>query len=414
MSDAFADGAVRRPAVVLGLSATGFGVVRSLASLGVEVYGVYHDPDAEMGRHSHRLRARYRLHDHDSDDEIHRILQSIRHRRGSNEPIVLIPTSDRFARFLSDHRSTLEGGFLFRVPPPAIATTFLDKRASDAICQEHGIPVPRTCSPDSLDDVEREAPTFRFPVIVKPASGGVSGFPGKNVVVHAPDELLAFYRERPEVVPLTVFQEFIDSGDGHILYVSTYSGADGRVLARCSFRKLRQWLPDRGVTSYGVSETFPELLELTTSFLDDIGYVGFTGIEFAEDARTGEVLFLELNARAVLPNRLVADAGIDLTAIGYLEMCGASVPRGLSQRDGVYWINLQHDVPSSVFRWARGELSLAGWVHDAWRATSFAGWDRQDPKPFLASIARLGAVTLGLRSGKQAKSLRAFRGLFSR
>ena len=72
----------------------------------------------------------------------------------------------------------------------------------------------------------------------------------------------------------------------------------------------------------------------TTAFLDEIGYVGFTGVEYAEDAVTGERYFLELNARAVLPNQLFADAGVDLTAIGYLEMCGADIPRGLVQRDG--------------------------------------------------------------------------------
>ena len=347
-------------------------------------------PAAETARHSRRLRSRYRLSDPYSDAELLRILRSIRLRASQPDRMVLIPTSDRYARFLSERREALEADFLFRVPPPAIQTTFLDKRATAELCRRHRHPVPQTCAPVTLEDVLAAAPTFRYPVIIKPSGGVATGFPGKNVVVRKTEELLGFYRAHTELTDRTVFQEFIESGDGHILYVSTYSGADGAVLARCSFRKLRQWLPDRGVTSYGVSETMEGLLEQTTSFLQSIGYVGFTGVEFAEDARTGETFFLELNARAVLPNRLLADAGVDLTAIGYLEMCGLGPPQAMTQRDDVYWIDFQHDIPSGAVRWSRGELSVQGWLSDVWRATSFATWDRHDPRPFLASLARMG------------------------
>ena len=342
------------------------------------------------------------------------ILKSVRRKAGSPDRMVIIPTSDRYARFLSEHRARLDAAFLFRVPPVDIATTFLDKRASVDICLRQGIPIPRSCVPNSIEGVEEMAGEFEYPVIIKPAGGGAAMFPGKNVVVASAAELVGFYRSHSDLIPSTIFQEFIRSGDGHILYVGTYSGADGKVLARFSFRKLRQWLPDRGVTSYGVSETYRDLLDLTTAFLDGIGYVGFTGVEYAEDAVTGERYFLELNARAVLPNQLFADAGVDLTAIGYLEMCGADIPRGLVQRDGVYWINFLHDVPSALVRRSRGELGAREWVRDAWRATSFATWDRHDPKPFIASVARLGAMGMGLSSGKQVRSMRLIPRLISR
>ena len=394
------------PVIVLGLTATGLGVLRSLERLGVEVHGVYSDPGAEIGRHSRMLRTVHRLADLESDREILDVLEKVRLLAGSPNLMVLIPASDRYARFMSENRATLETAFLFRVPPPAIATTFLDKRSTAEICRRHGVTIPRTCVPETLEDVEREAAQVRYPIIIKPA-GIHAGFPGKNVKIADSEELLAFYRSHTDLIPHTVFQELINSGDGHILYVSTFSGADGTVLARCSFRKLRQWLPDRGVTSYGVSETFRELLDMTTSFLNETGYVGFAGVEFAQEVGTGEIFFLELNARTVLPNRLTADAGIDLTTIGYLEMCGADVPQGLVQRDGIYWIDLQHDIPSAFVRRSRGELTLREWVRDVRRATSYSSWDRRDPKPFLASMARLGTTGLGLTSGKQIHSIRS-------
>ena len=168
----------------------------------------------------------------ESDQEILDVLEEVRLQAGSPNRMVLIPASDRYARFMSRHRATLENAFLFRVPPPAIDTTFLDKRSTAEICRLHGVAIPRTCVPETLEDVEREAAQFRYPIIIKP-DGIHTGFTGKNVIIADSDELLAFYRSHTDLIPQTVFQELINSGDGHILYVSTFSGADGTVLARC-------------------------------------------------------------------------------------------------------------------------------------------------------------------------------------
>lgn len=411
MSHASASEAAHPPAIVMGLTANGLGVVRSLAGLGVEVHGVYTDPDAEIARHSRRLRARYRVRDTHSDTEVMATLLGIRRRVAPEGRMVLIPTDDRFARFVSTHRADLREAFRFRVPPSGIETTFLDKRATIDICRRRAMPIPDSYAPDTIDDVEQQAKVVRFPVIVKPARTDDDAFPGKNAIIASASELLAFYRSRPDLVRRSMFQEVIPSGDGRIVVVCTYSGADGQVLASYSGRKLRQWLPDRGVTCYGVSETLPDLQARTASFLDEIGYVGFAAVEFAEEATTHQYSFIELNARTYYHNQLFADAGIDLSTIGYLEMCGAEPPRGLVQRDGIYWIDLHRDIPSAIVKWRLGQLGLLEWARSAWRATSFANWDPHDPKPFIASLRRLLNHALGRSSGRQVRSPRTITGL---
>ncbi len=405
-------GPARPPAIVMGLGPGGLGVVRSLVRLGVEVHGVYSHKGADMGRHSRALRSRYSIADLRSDTEIMATLQGIRRRISPGKRMVLFPTNDTHALFVSTHRSELEEGFLFRAPPVDIGVTFLDKRATVGICLRQGIPIPRSCVPDSLGDVERDAKHFRFPVIIKPALQDDAGFPGKNIVAASADELLAFYGGRPDLVQRTMFQELVPSGDGHIVGINTYSGDDGRVLAWTSHRRLRQWLPDRGSSCFAVSETLTLLQEPTIRFLDDLGYVGFAGVEYAEDVATGQRFFLELNARVVLPNQLFADSGVDLTAIGYLEMCGQPTPRDLLQRDGVYWMDFQRDVPSSIVKWRRGQLGLREWAGGLRRVTSHATFDPRDPKPFVASLARLASAAVGRSSGRQIGSLRAFTNMF--
>ena len=355
-------GGSRPTALVLGLRLAGLGVLRSLARLGVEVHGVYSGDKIPPGGHSRALRRRYRMLDTLSDEQIIDRLREIRRRASPSRPMPLFATSDRWAILVAERRDELVEDFIIRTPPPEVGTAFLDKRATVSLCERHGVPIPPSCVPQVPEDVETAAASMGFPLIIKPALQEDGQFPGKNVI--APDRatLLEFYEAHPQLVQHTMFQEMIPSGDGHIVGINTYSGADGRVQAWTSHRRLRQWLPDRGATCYGVTESFPALLEQTIRFLDSIGFVGFTGVEYAEDARTGRYVFIELNARPVRPNQLFVDAGVDLTAIAYREMCGHPQSSPPIQRDGVYWLDFHRDLGSSFLTWRRGRLGPLEWV----------------------------------------------------
>ena len=401
----------RPPAIVLGLSGSAMGVIRSLSRLGVDVYGVYSDPAAEVARHSRLLKGRYRISRLDRDTEILRVIRSIGRLAGNDPKVVLIPTNDVYARFVSAHRAELQDRCLLRVPPPAIGDTFLDKRATAGICRTYGMPVPESFVPNGLYDVEQWTKRCRYPVIIKPTHQYDADFPGKNVVAGDAAELLAFYRRKPELIDRSMFQELIPSGDGHLITVNSYSNTDGQVLAQVSLRKLRQWLPDIGTACFSVSETHPHLLDLTRAFLEDIGFIGFSSIEFAEDTRSGVHRFLELNGRVVYRNQQHADSGVDLVALGYLEMCGSELPEVPPQRDGIYWVDIHRDIPSFMLKRLRGELAFATWIRSLRLATSFAIYDRQDLKPFVASILHLSMACLGRSSGRQTQPWRRLKAL---
>ena len=286
----------------MGLGPGGLGVVRSLAGLGVEVHGVYSSKGADVGRHSRALRARYRVDHPGSVDEVLSTLRGIRRRVRPDERMVLIPANDTYARFVSVHRAELAEGFVFRVPPPGIESTFLDKRATVEVCLRQRMPIPRSCVPDDLADVERAAGDFRFPVIIKPALQDDPGFPGKNVVVADRRRLPRLLRQPPrphlahDVPGAGPQRRRTHRRRQHLLgrrrprprldLPSTSSASGCRTTARAASRSPRPWT---------------RFARRRVRFLDGLGYVGFTGVEYAEDTVTGQRLFLELNARVVLP-----------------------------------------------------------------------------------------------------------------
>jgi D-aspartate ligase len=376
-------------AVVLGLTVNGLGVLRSLGTLGVPCVGIYKGR-RDYGRRSRYLRRSLRLDAGASDDEIEAALREL--TAATEAKPVLIPTEDRYAQFVAWNQEALRERYVVRCPPRDLFDAFLDKAKTIELCQRHGLVIPASRVLGTRGAVEEAMASMRFPAIVKPRLTFDQGFPGKNFIAETPEALALFFDRRPQLLGGTVIQEVVPSGDGHILVVATYSGEDGRVLGIYTGRKLRQFLPDYGVTTFGVSESHPELARATRSFLEGIGYRGFAALEFARDRLTGQISFLELNARTYYHNRLFADAGVDLTRIGWDEMVGSSERSEMpAQRDGVHWLDFARDLRSFYRKRRQGAERLGGWLRSLLKTRSFAVFDVRDVGPALLAAGQLVA-----------------------
>ena len=91
----------KRPALVLGLNVTGFGIIRSLSRAGIPVYGVYFDDKVEVGRFSKRSQNFKLPADRPAlDTELLQLCKQL----GSP---VLYPTTDRWCFLLAENREQL-------------------------------------------------------------------------------------------------------------------------------------------------------------------------------------------------------------------------------------------------------------------------------------------------------------------
>jgi predicted ATP-grasp superfamily ATP-dependent carboligase len=199
---------------------------------------------------------------------------------------------------------------------------------------------------------------------------------------------MAFFEEF-DVYGTAVIQEIIPSGDGDIIVLATYSDDSGKVLATYSGRKLRQYLPDYGATCYGISESHLKLEHSVKAFLENIGYKGFAMIEFARSRVDQRAYFLELNTRTSWTNRLYADAGVDLTQVGYLSMIGLDyleLVGSIQQRDGVIWLDFRRDLASLKIKRRQRVLGVFRWFLSILKSRSFAWWDWRDPVPFFSTL----------------------------
>jgi len=358
--------------------------------MGVPCLGVWRDPRMEFGRHSRYLLRSIQVPAAPSRARLVEALDELTTPWREAKP-ALIPASDLYAEIIDEAQDDLRSRYTLRCSERRLHAAFADKATTIDLCSEADVPIPRSLAIGTAGDVTRVGCEFRFPVIVKPRRTHGIEFPGKNFVVDSSEEFVRFFERRPGLVGQTVTQEVVPSGDGRILGCISYSGRDGRVLARMTFRKRRQWPPDYGVTCLGRSEWIPEIASISERLLNRVGYQGFAAIEFAEHAETGRRYLLEVNPRLSLPIQLALDAGIDLFGIAWREM-NASGPLDATppeQIDGVHWIDLRRDLMSMIHKYRRNRIGLSEWVRSIAPVSSHASYDLRDPKPWLASSGLL-------------------------
>ncbi len=382
------------PALVLGLGANGYGIVRSLAREGVRVVGLY-SRDDEFGRLSRHCDSRRVGAEALSDGEAFCETLAGQARALGGRPVVFA-TDDRHALLLSRYHTALAPHVRYHPVPAGTMSALVNKAEMSHRCAALGIRVPRTHVTFAGEDVSAAGRGFRFPCIVKPSqSFGVIFPPGlKNFVADSPETLEAFYSAHPTLAGATIWQEIVPGGDDTIFQCTAFVRESGEVGGVSSIRKIHQYPPGFGITSLGHTEDNPAVVHESLRLLEALTYRGVASLEFKRHAGTD--YFIELNPRLPWYNALFADAGVNLPYLLYRDLIGRPVPAPL-QREAVYWVSLSEDLgwllrsrvvqPSSVFTWLGGIL----------RARSYAWWSWRDPLPALRAALRLLARIVGRR-----------------
>ena len=408
---------IRNPAIVLDLGVNGLGVVRSLGRKGVEVTGiVFSEPG--VAQHSRYCEVEAWSSLEDGEDEFVSRLLALCQRMTA--PPVLFPTSDEALALLCEHEKELASGSLFVSPARQTLRNILNKDATARLARECGIRMPATYIASSLAQLCELAPRMRHPVLFKPRNHYDVYLPGsaKNFTFLEPAEMISFFSAHPGLVSEGVYQEIISGGDGHILVCAAYLDRNSEPLAVYTGRKIRQLQPDYGVTSYGISEDLPEIAEMTTCFLKQIRFRGLVAVEYARERDTGQVYFLEINARSYYHNALFAACGVNLPWIAYLDavqhpsLAREAMPR---QEYGRKWVDLARDARSFRRKHKAGQLGWGPWLWSLAHARSFAVFAFDDLRPFLYGASKLvwrqiAKRAHGLRTGPARRERMPSRG----
>ena len=255
----------------------------------------------------------------DLNDDAAFLRELLKIGKKSQHKRLLLGSGDWLVRRISAHRAALEDYFTIPYVDLDVMDTVTVKRNFSKLCEELGIPHPKTRVhrvgvDDPSDPVELE-----FPVVAKPGDSSAYKavkFPGKKKVFHVADaeELADIFRNiaassyRGDLI----VQERVPGPDSHMRVLTCYSDADGDVNFASSGQVLLEEHTPGALGNPAVVMSGPvddAIVKHAEKLLKHIGWRGFSNFDLKFDERTGQTVFFELNPRLGRSNYYLNVAG---------------------------------------------------------------------------------------------------------
>lgn len=388
------------PAVVIGLGVNGLGTVRSLSRRGIRCIAIMagNGSPSEQTRYGEKIVLR----EMSNPDALVECLLKIGERFEGRS--IVFPSGDLSLATVSGNRDALSAHYHFPMPSHDVVELILDKSRFYAYAQEHGLPLARTYFPRTLDEAEQVGKDIAYPCVIKPSIAtpawrdrGLKILPAANRAEFTREFQMAWSLHQNLIV-----QEVTPGPDSALYFSLAYLGQGGDCRAMFTGRKLRQYVPQFGISSMAESLWSADVDRLSRETFARLDYTGYGSVEFKKHSGTGELLITEVTGRTWYPHALSEHCGINLPYIAYSDLVlGARVDVPQSFPDHVKWIDEVGDTMSAMWYWKNGELSLADWLRSYGGERHWALAASDDLKPFLSLVGRtsLAAALMPARMG---------------
>lgn len=221
--------------------------------------------------------------------------------------LVLSCASDWYVRTLSQHKAELEQWYVVPYIDFPLLDEITQKERFYAICEEIGVPYPKTWVYD-CSDIKAKIPVkqFRYPLIAKPSNSAryhYANIPNQKKIytIERPEELTKLFSDlqaSPYDKELIV-QDLIPGADDGLRTITCFSDKDGNVRVWSTGRVL---LEDHVPTAIGnpvciMLDRNDEIAAQAAKFLKHVGYRGFSNFDVKYDPRDNSYRFFEINTR---------------------------------------------------------------------------------------------------------------------
>ncbi|MCL4428814.1 MAG: ATP-grasp domain-containing protein [Deltaproteobacteria bacterium] len=226
---------------------------------------------------------------------------------------VLFPTDDEAVLALSEFKSYLPKDLIVPIGNREAIKIARDKSLTMEIAEKIGIPVPKTLSIKTLDDIDK-AKNLNFPILIKPReSSGSRGIAKIGDYSSLRESYLNIHKN----YPFPMIQEYItpDSEKFHICFLLD---KEQNIMAKFTQKVIRQYPVNGGVGTFWQSTVNNEIEELAFRLLKEIKWYGVALVEFIIDKNTGRPVLMEINPRLWNTLSLSIDCGVDFPYLMYL------------------------------------------------------------------------------------------------
>jgi D-aspartate ligase len=392
------------------------GAVRTLGRAGIPVFALT-EPGLTPAGVSRYCAGRFtwRATSQDRMSDVAKSICDIGSRIGTKS--VIVPLDDESAVLVDEHAAQLSEFYLCPPVSTGLPRRLASKEGLRELCEQFGVPAPKSAAPSSAAELARFVADATFPVVAKNAgvwsnrnatSSSVGASSSGPRLIFGAAELAGLSRF-DELTPAYVVQEYIPKEYAEDWIVHLYADGETECPALFTGRKIRSWPPVCGVTACGISAANPALAEAAARFCESIGYRGVADMDWRLDLRDGQYKLLDFNPRVGNNFRLfVNEFGLDVVHALHLDLTGRSIPRApqVNRRRLV----VEHiDIPARLGAQPVGPAGRAGRRASraamAHASTEYAWYAADDPLPLLALLTRAVSLFKIVRQGVRSRRL---------
>lgn len=327
--------------IILAAGPNGLGVARSLYLEGVRCQAIARDKNDII--HKSKVPTKTAYIEGATIDEQHQwLLNALK-----NEPVgtVIIPTSDWFVTFLTEHTERLKENCVFIIPNAEISEVLIDKAKETSVVGKV-IPVPKTIQ--EITTEQQVIDELELPIIIKPRSHKHMVLGCKNIIINTIEELSQFFVEFGDKVDNLIAQEIIKGKDDRQWVCNCFFDEDSNITQAFTFNRLRLSPSHYGVTSYAISKHNQDVIDLSAKLGKALNYVGPAMVEFKQDEIDGIYKYIEINPRLGMCNYFDTSCGVNNSLSTYRLATKQSLPQGNKMREDIMFMSFYEDLFSRL------------------------------------------------------------------
>lgn len=325
--------------------------------------------------------------------------------------LVVLPSSDRYARFFAAARDRLPQAFILKSPGADAVEICADKGRFREFCAGNHLNAPQTFVFASREEFERSSAVIPYPVIVKRVVSGVLPESAMAKVTLASD------RDRLLEIGLNVWkhgsslllQEYIPGTPEQIVFIGGYVDRQNGISDLFIGTKEMEYPLLGGTTTACRLAWQDDAAESAMHLLQLLDYEGLFDIEYKRDPRSGLLRIIEVNPRIGFWHRASEDGGMDIISCCVLTASGARTREQMdyhAHAEGRVWVEPNMHLIACTERFGLFG-GLRRWIRDMRRPgrvrdSRLPGWRRTigHTRNLLGRFWELGlgAVLRGVRN----------------
>ncbi|GLX78201.1 hypothetical protein tinsulaeT_15410 [Thalassotalea insulae] len=327
--------------IVLAAGPNGLGVVRSLYLQGVKCQVITRDK-GDISLKSKVPTIKLYI-DGTTDEEQHQWLLATLKTQPKNT--IIVPTSDWFVTFLTEHEEVLRQNCEFIIPDSHLAEVLIDK-AKETLTVGEVIPIPKTVQ--HIDNQQQLSSELSLPIIIKPRSHKHMVLGSKNIIINSQPELEQFFSQFGDKLDHLIAQEIIEGPDKQQWVCNCFFDENSNITQAFTFNRLRLSPSHYGVTSYAISQYNEDVIKLSEKLGKALKYTGPAMVEFKQDPKDEIYKYIEINPRLGMCNYFDTSCGINNAYATYLLATKQELPTANKMQNNIVFVSFYEDLFSRL------------------------------------------------------------------